>query len=415
MTEKWDPEEFKRKVKEYTESVKQPAKARAAKLQAKANGGAEVRKRAAQPLPLTFFDECDATVLKRWLMKGVIAYGETSSWIAPPGKGKSAIHSDICVHLAGNKSWRGYRTKGPIGCVYFAFERADLVKRRNLAYTRRYGFKGLPIAITARILDLMRPDCVDIILATVEAAEARFGIPVGYIVIDTFGKGIAAGGGDEDKARDQNKCLTNLRRLHERHDLHIAIVGHTGKDETRGSRGSNAHPADADLQVQIFGEGDMKIARVIKGNDQPEGDLTTFRLISADLGPDEDGDPVTTAIVSDEMPDKHMRQAAGKMTKLPKSARIAMRALAEALTECPETPPASDHIPRGAQTTTIEHWRKYAFKRGISTSSESRARQQAFKRASMDLISDEIVGAWGDYVWQTNKEGNGHANTRTSL
>ena len=130
------------------------------------------------------------------------------------------------------------------------------------------------------------------ILATIHAAEKRFGIRVGYIVIDTFAKGIAAGGGDEDKARDQNKCLTNLRRLHERAELHVAIVGHTGKDETRGSRGSNAHPADVDVQVQISGD-EIKLARVIKGNDQPEGELTTFKLESAELGIDEDGDPIT--------------------------------------------------------------------------------------------------------------------------
>ena len=130
--------------------------------------------------------------------------------------------------------------------------------------------------------------------------EERFGIPVGYVVIDTFAKGIAAGGGDEDKARDQNKCLTNLRRLHERAELHVAIVGHTGKDETKGSRGSNAHPADVDLQVQISGD-EIKLARVIKGNDQPEGELTAFKLELAELGLDEDGDPITTAILSDQV------------------------------------------------------------------------------------------------------------------
>ena len=196
--------------------------------------------------------------------------------------------------------WRGYRSKGPHGVVYFAFERGDLVKRRLTAYARRRNLKALPIAVASQIIDLMHPNCVDVILATIRAAEQRFGIRVGYIVIDTFAKGIAAGGGDEDKARDQNKCLTNLRRLHERAELHVAIVGHTGKDETRGSRGSNAHPADVDVQVQISGD-EIKLARVIKGNDQPEGELTTFKLESAELGIDEDGDPITTAILSGEV------------------------------------------------------------------------------------------------------------------
>src|SRR5262245_9733958 len=84
---------------------------------------------AAGALKLTFFDDCTEYVSKRWLIKGVIAFGETSRWIAPPGRGKSAVQSDICVHLGAGINWRGYRTKGRFGTVYFAFERPDLVKR----------------------------------------------------------------------------------------------------------------------------------------------------------------------------------------------------------------------------------------------------------------------------------------------
>jgi hypothetical protein len=43
-------------------------------------------------LPLTFFDDLSENpAAKPWLVKNVIARGETSSWIAPPGKGKSAL------------------------------------------------------------------------------------------------------------------------------------------------------------------------------------------------------------------------------------------------------------------------------------------------------------------------------------
>jgi hypothetical protein len=353
-----------------------------------------------QPLKLTFFDECSETAAKRWLIKNVIALGDTSSWIAPPGRGKSDLLSDICVHLAAENEWRGHKTKGRFGCVYFAFERADLVKRRNAAYAKRYGFQGLPIAVAAEIIDLMHPDCVNVILATLHAAEERFRVPVRCIVIDTFAKGIAAGGGDEDKARDQNKCLTNLRRLHERAELHIAIIGHTGKDETKGSRGSNAHPADADLQVQIFGDGDkIKSARVIKGNDQPEGELAAFQLESADLGIDDEGDPITTAIVSDKMLDGQARKASTKAARLPKAAQIALRALNDVLAECGEPAPASTHIPAGIQVTTIDRWRQYAYRSGISAGETPRARQMAFERASQQLVAAQAVGIWDQYAW----------------
>src|ERR1700738_542378 len=78
----------------------------------KRNGGESAK---TNPIKLTFFDECSDTAAKRWLIKGVIAFGETSSWIAPPGRGKSALHSDISVHLAADINWRGHMTKGRVG------------------------------------------------------------------------------------------------------------------------------------------------------------------------------------------------------------------------------------------------------------------------------------------------------------
>jgi hypothetical protein len=46
-------------------------------------------------IPLVYFDEVEGFVQKNWLIKGVIAKGETSMWIAPPGKLKSALMTDL--------------------------------------------------------------------------------------------------------------------------------------------------------------------------------------------------------------------------------------------------------------------------------------------------------------------------------
>ena len=64
----------------------------------------------AKALPLTFFDDLsDTPALKPWLIKNVLARDETSSWIGPPGSGKSALADDIAVHAGGGKEWRGHR------------------------------------------------------------------------------------------------------------------------------------------------------------------------------------------------------------------------------------------------------------------------------------------------------------------
>ena len=145
--------------------------------QDKANGGTEPRSRA---LPLTFFDDlADTPPAKPWLIKNVIARGETSSWIAPPGKGKSALLTDIAVHAAAGDDWRDHRTKGAAGVVYFALERVDLVKRRFIAHRQRDDLGRLPITVASEAIDLLDRKCVDTILATIWEAEQHFACEVG--------------------------------------------------------------------------------------------------------------------------------------------------------------------------------------------------------------------------------------------
>ena len=161
--------------------------------------------------------------------------GNQSSWIARPGKGKSALLTDIAVHGGQGKGWRGYRTPAPFGTVFFALERADLTKRRLIAYRRRDQLpESLPIAIASQVINLMDVTCVEIMHDAIQETQDHFGGEVGLVVIDTYAKAIAAGGGDESQAKDQNIAVTNLRRLLDAvPHVHIASIGHTGKDETK--------------------------------------------------------------------------------------------------------------------------------------------------------------------------------------
>ena len=108
-------------------------------------------------LPFVGFDDLQVEVQKPWLLKNVIARGETSSWIGGPGKGKSALLTDVAIDAAANRDWRGYKSKGTFGVVYLAFERGDLTKRRLEAYKRKHGFKGLPIVVVTTPVNLMEP------------------------------------------------------------------------------------------------------------------------------------------------------------------------------------------------------------------------------------------------------------------
>lgn len=269
------------------------------------------------------FDEmaCEPTA-KRWLIKGVFARGESSAWIAPPGGMKSALMAEASICVAAGLDWHGKRSKETAAVVYFAIERADLVRRRLRAHGLRMNLRGLPIAVVSSTIDMTKPDAFKKVVATIQEVERCFGVRVGLVIIDTFAKLIAAGGGDENSAQHQGLVFANLQRIKTGDkttagaDVHIALIGHTGKDEARGMRGSNAALGDVDVMVTISGT-TVRTATVTKANDAPEGPLFSFASEVHKFGVDEDGEPDTVNVVSsDEVSNSQSeRKLAGKWPK----------------------------------------------------------------------------------------------------
>jgi AAA domain len=344
-------------------------------------------------ITLSYFNNLAHAAPKPWLIKNVIARGESSSWIGPPGSGKSALVSDISVHLANGTDWRGYRNKGRCGAIYFALERADLVKRRLIAHRSRDNLPtDLPIAISGQVIDLMNRDCVGNIVDAIKTAEDRLGCEMGFAIFDTYAKGIAAGHGDESLAKDQNATLANLRRVLDKANVHIATVGHTGKDESRGERGSNAKLADVDLLVQISGE-TIKTATVKKANDQPEGPLTSFRLEPYEFGLDEDGDPFRTYILA-----KEILSETATDRKLSDQQQLALEALAEVTLSHGVQLATVDGLPRGLKSVTADQWKAELFARNIIDKDGKNPRSR-FNELRTRLAAKKLIGCRDDLVW----------------
>ena len=171
-----------------------------------------------------------------------------------------------------------------------------------IAHKLRDDLPVLPIAVAGQVIDLMSKSCVDIIVAAIDRAEQHFGCDVGLGIFDTYSKAIAAGGGDESSAKDQNIALANVRRILDRKvNIHIAGIGHTGKDESRGRARLECSARRCGLAHPDTPAKSVKSAIVTKANDQPDGSLTSFRLEAFDFGPDADGDPFRTYILAREI------------------------------------------------------------------------------------------------------------------
>ena len=121
---------------------------------------------------------------------------------------KSALMAQAALHIACGMDWHGYRNKSPAaGVVYFALERVDLVARRIRAHAKRmesedgerFCFDQIPLVVSDATIDLTRPDAFRKFIATIRDANAYFetcGLgKTELVIIDTFAKLIAAGGG----------------------------------------------------------------------------------------------------------------------------------------------------------------------------------------------------------------------------
>ena len=279
--------------------------------------------------PFVTFDEMEIDPpSKRHLIKGILAWGETSAWIGAPGSLKSALLASAAICVGAGLDWHGYRNKGAAGVVYFAIERSDLVKRRLRAHRARLGLKGTPICVSSATIDLTSSNAFKKVTDTIKDAKTILQTDIGLIIIDTLAKLLAAAGGDENSAKDQGAVFANVQRVKNATGVHVALIGHTGKDETRGARGSNALLGDVDVMVTISGD-EIKTATVTKANDAPEGVLFSFKSEVHEFDTDEDGDPITVNIVSSEEVSTQVASKSGE-PKLSTNQRVMLRLLHEA-------------------------------------------------------------------------------------
>jgi hypothetical protein len=237
----------------------------------------------------------------------------------------------------------------------------------------------------------------------VRGADAKtiLGVDIGLVIIDTFAKLIASAGGDENSAKDQGAVFANVQRTKNATGVHVALIGHTGKDESRGARGSNAILGDVDVMVTISGD-DIKTATVTKANDAPEGQLFSFKSETHDFGADEDGDPITVNIVSGE--EVSAQSVQKSRNRWPKGLKLVYDAVTSALLEngVQHRVGGDGPVVRAAE---VSEARKVHEKRYVSTGdgdrkeAEKKAWQRNFKEArNTSLIGGETVGGQ-ELIW----------------
>jgi hypothetical protein len=322
---------------------------------------------------------------------------------------KSFVVFDMMMHVALGWSYRERRVKsGPV--VYCAFEGAEGIAKRIEAFrTGRLGegATDIPFYLVTAQMDLARDHQHLIQSIRVQLGEKT---PVA-VVLDTLNRSLA---GSESSDADMAAYVHGADAIRDAFQCAVIVVHHCGIEGTR-PRGHSSLTGAADAQLAVRREDDYVTVQVEWMKDGPEGDALISRLKSVDVGVDRDGDMITSCIVVEVEEGDRALSPVGKAAKKKRSgaAATALRALREELEKSGVSPPACQEIPADAKVITVEQWRRRAYVAGISSSSEPRARQVAFKRAFNSLVGDGDVSFWDDLVWLSRDHGQGEQVRRT--
>jgi hypothetical protein len=324
-------------------------------------------------------------VVKRWLDAGTfsVVYGE-------PNVGKTFFALDIAFHVAAGWDWHGSRVRGgPV--VYLAAEGGRGVELRIEAFRRdrpdmarqietEGTFHLLPITV-----DLCAPGDAE---ALVDALRE---IRPSLIVIDTLARSMGAG--DENTAKDMGALVKNADFLRAETGAHVLVIHHSGKDTTKGARGSGALKGAIDHEIELTREGKVITAENKKERDGPSGLCFSYTLRPVTLGIDEDGDEVTSCVVArcDEVPKR-----APKVTG---QAKIALQAFGDALAVHGETR-SGDMFPAGVKGVSLEHWRAFCDRHSLSSGNSDSAQRKAFFGAKNALQEKGIICVVDGFAWR---------------
>jgi len=334
------------------------------------------------------FDDITLRTESAWLVKGLLPLEGVAQIYGDYGTGKSFLALDIGHSVATGEPWRGeFKTKQRMVLYLAAEGHAGVSKRISALQKDRAGHAAM--TLLGDQLDIRDPKGADLIIEQVRAwHEERFTeCEPGLVVIDTFSQVCP---GDQNGTEAIQPAIANLLRIASELHICVLIVHHSGKDASRGPRGSSALPAAMDTLIRVAGKSNPHTATVEKQKDGEDGQVFAFSLETIELGVDEDGDPITSCIMRHE--DGPAKSAKGK---LPPSAELALRALHDCIAEHGEIVPdmADNHGIR------VETWRDACEARSLTPTDTPDARRKAFKRAGESLELHGRVGVRNGWVW----------------
>lgn len=320
----------------------------------------------AEKPPTTLFTQVGELITDlqppRWLIKSLIEKDSLAVLYGKPGDGKSFLAIDMAASVATGTNWHSKKT-APGAVFYIAGEGQNGLARRFKGWeiARDVSLKDAPLLISCTPIGLDIEENAINVKEVVTALASQLKQKPVLIVVDTLARNFA---GDENSTKDMNSFVRGMDSLRIAWGTSILIVHHTGKDISKGARGSSVLNAAIDAEYSV--KMDENNVITMASHKMKEAELPpplAFKLQRVKLPiDDEDGDDLWSctpvAMTDDYIPPKRGSKGAGK------NQILALECLAKLYHEHEERLKDSGKDPHTA-LVTIEEWREKCKQIGI--------------------------------------------------
>lgn len=326
----------------------------------------------------------------KWLVKDMLPAKSFAAIYGRSGAGKSFFAMYLAAMVASGREAFGLDTEqGDV--VYLALEGGAGLRRRRDALMQRYDLPDdLPVHFVKAQMNLR--STLDDLNALIEVIRER-GLRPAVIFIDTLARAYA--GGEENSSAEMMQFVSVMAALQDALDCAVCVVHHSGKDETRGMRGSSALLAavDAELELTRISDDDATepvcTVKSTKQKDGMDGLSWSFRLDLMHVSP---LDPDATSLVVHPLNETHEPKRRKRASGTQKTLLDALHmAIAEQGKEV-----GLEQIPRHQKVVNIEVWRTYFDTMTHLVGDSSR---RTFDREVPKLGQAGHISMWAKWCW----------------
>jgi hypothetical protein len=343
--------------------------------------------------------EIHPIVTAPWLIKHILPSQGLAVVYGAPSAGKSALLLDAMLHVASGRPWAGRKTLQG-GVIYIAAESGIGVQNRVWAMKRQLDIRDETFALIRCKPNLGTADGdAAKLIEDIQAQAPKLAQKPVAIVIDTLARSM--GRADENSTRDMNQFVDNAEEIARAFGCLCIVVHHSGKDESKGGRGSNALLGAVETEWEITNGEDGRKARTTKVKDGFDDWEWSFKIEPITIGKDEDGEDVTAATV--EVTADAVRKARESKSESKKRSgaspeeRALLDILKNAMLDAGGPPKGDANVPNGVKALSREMLRKYAETMGwLNDRSNPR---QLLNSALNRLSGKGLIGRTREYVW----------------